>query len=108
MNLSDRIDSMGKNMVGILIRGLRSGSIVLERAQQIAAFYLDKVDQAQTEEELLQDIHQMEESMPEMKTVVDYEKAQMKELREQELKQRVEALMKEGKIEEAAALAKQI
>jgi len=106
MDISDRVESIGKNMSAILIKGLRSGKIVLERAQEIAGFYLDKVENVTNEEELNKDIQEMEATMPEMKTVVEFAKAQEKELHEQVLKQRIEELMKAGKIEEAAELAK--
>lgn len=87
---------------------MRAGTMPLARAQEIGRFYLDKLKVAQSEEELQQDLSEMEATIPEMQSVVDLEKAKLKEAHEQILRQKADELLKQGKIEEAAELAKQI
>lgn len=108
MNVQDRVQEIGKLMVQILIRSLKGGTLPLVRAQEIGRFYLDKLRSAQSEEELQQDLSEMEATIPEMKSVVDLEKAKLREAHEQTLRQKADELLKQGKIEEAAELAKQI
>ncbi len=106
--MQDHIQQIGKLMVELLVRNLKAGSIPLQRAQEIARFYLSKLKKVQTEEELQREMSEMETTIPEMKTVVELEKAKAKEAHDQYLRQQANELLKQGKIEEAAELAKQI
>jgi len=108
MSVQEHVQAIGKLMVQILARSLKAGTIPLARAQEIGRFYLDKLKIVQTEEELQQDLKEMADTIPEMKTVIELENAKSKEAHEQQLRQQADELLKQGKIEEAAALAKQI
>lgn len=94
-------------MVDILSRGLKSGTIALDRAKEIARFYTGTVDKAQTDEELQQDLQIISEQIPEMKDIVLVEKMKQKQHEEEVIKMQVEELIKQGKLEEAAQLARQ-
>ena len=107
MDLQQHIKIIGQQMVEILAGGMKSGKIALARAKEIAGFYLNNVEQAQSEADLDVDIQIMEQNMPEMKTVVTTEKMRKKQKSEDTIKVQVEQLLKEGKVEEAAQLAKQ-
>lgn len=108
MDLQQHIKLIGQQMVEILAGGMKSGKIALSRAKEIARFYLSDIRKVKNEVELEHDLEIMERNMPEMKSVIETEKMHKKEVSEKEAKVRVEELLKEGKIEEAAELAKLI
>lgn len=108
MNVQEHVQQVGKLMVSILVKSMRAGKISLKRAQEIARFYLYKLKTVQSEEDLKKELEVMEAAIPEMKSVVDLEKAKLKEAHEQALRQKADELLKQGKIAEAAELAKQI
>ncbi len=95
-------------MVDILSRGLKSGTIALDRAREIARFYTGTVDKAQTHEELQQNLQTISEQIPEMADIVLVEKMNQKQHDEEQLKSQVEELIRQGKLEEAAQLARQV
>lgn len=108
MDLKEHVQIVGKYMLEIVIRGLKSGNLAIDRAREIARFYLNKIRNASSEEELQHDLDIMEQELPEMKDVVMMEKARNKETQEKQIKNQVEELLKQGKVDEAAALAKQV
>lgn len=61
-------------MAHILINDLREGKIALERAQQIAGYYLDKLSLAGTHTEIDQHVETMLTEMPEMHMVIRSDK----------------------------------
>ena len=108
MTLQEHIQRVGREMVAILSRQMKAGKIALSRAREIARFYLDKIRVASSEQELQQDLDVMEKEIPEMRTVVEMERARTIDAKEQDIKKQVEDLLQQGKVEEAAALAKKI
>jgi len=74
MDVSRRIELIGRHMVEILIKDLREGKIALERVQQIAGYYLDKLSVAGTHTELDKHVQTMLTEMPEMHMIVRSDK----------------------------------
>lgn len=77
MEVSTRIELIGKHMVEILIEQLKNGEIALHRAQHAAHFYLEKIKTAGSHTELTQHVQTMLTELPEMHVAVRSDKIRM-------------------------------
>jgi len=84
MDVSRRIELIGKHMVEILIDQLKNGEIALMRAQQVGRYYLDRIKTAGTHTELSQHVQTMLTELPEMHVVVRSDKIRMMKLEQQQ------------------------
>lgn len=84
MDVSRRIELIGKHMVEVLIDQLKNGQIVLMRAQQVGQYYLDRIRTAGTHTELSECVQTMLTEVPEMQVVVRSDKIRMMKLAQQQ------------------------
>lgn len=87
MDVSRRIELIGKHMVEVLIDQLKSGEIALMRAQQAGRYYLDRIKTAGTHTELSEHVQTMLTELPEMHVVVRSDKIRMMKLAQQQTAQ---------------------
>lgn len=106
MDVHEHVQLVGKHMVQVVVNGLRSGKLAVDRTREIARFYLNVLHTASTEAELTENLALMDEQLPEMHEVVQMDSLRNKEIREKAMKQEIETLLQDGRVEEAAQLAK--
>ena len=104
--LRDKRIELEKQIVEIVLNEIDNKTLTVDQAREIMTFWLSKVKTITSEEEMLSFVIEFVAKWPIFNTIAIIEQGNIRREQEERITDDVVSLVKNGKIEEALALAK--